>query len=58
MRALGIPIPDAPLFAPEDVERATYAVLGLTATSFLGTFLIIPRFKDQFKEDVDWCAAG
>jgi hypothetical protein len=32
----------------------TYAGLGLTALSFVGTFVIIPSFKQYFKEDVDW----
>jgi hypothetical protein len=52
-RALGL-LPDGPLFSPAEVERATYAVLAGTGVLFLGTFLVIPRFKDQFKEEVDW----
>lgn len=32
----------------------TYAGLGLTALSFVGTFVVIPSFKQYFKEDIDW----
>lgn len=39
---------------PETVTNATYATLGLTALSFVGTFFVAPKFKDSFKEDVDW----
>jgi hypothetical protein len=31
-----------------------YASLGAGATSFVGTFFIAPRFKQNFKEDLDW----
>jgi hypothetical protein len=25
-----------------------------TGASFVGTFFVIPRFKDSFKEDLEW----
>jgi hypothetical protein len=36
------------------VTNATYATLGLAGASFVGTFFVAPRFKDSFKEDIDW----
>lgn len=36
------------------MTNATYATLGLAGISFVGTFFVAPRFKDSFKEDVDW----
>ncbi|GLI63265.1 hypothetical protein VaNZ11_006169 [Volvox africanus] len=35
-------------------ETLTYGVLGATAVSFIATFLVAPRFKEAFKEPVDW----
>lgn len=34
--------------------NATYAALGLGALSFVGTFFVAPRFRDNFKEPLDW----
>jgi hypothetical protein len=36
------------------VTNAAYATLGLAGASFVGTFFVAPRFKDSFKEDIDW----
>ncbi|WIA35407.1 hypothetical protein OEZ86_003852 [Tetradesmus obliquus] len=32
----------------------TYWALGAAGASFVGTFFVIPRFKDSFKEDLEW----
>jgi hypothetical protein len=44
------------LVSPEavDVTTAAYAGLGLAGLSFVGTFVVAPRFKDSFKEEIDW----
>lgn len=43
------PLADAAL-----AEQLTYTGLGLAGASFAGTFFVIPRFKESFKEDVAW----
>lgn len=35
-------------------ETGAYVALGLSAVSFIGTFGIIPLFKDSFKEPISW----
>lgn len=39
---------------PETIQTATYASLGTAAALFIGTFFVAPRFKESFKEPVDW----
>lgn len=33
---------------------AAYGTLGASAVGFVGTFAVAPRFREQFKEDLDW----
>ncbi|EFJ41288.1 hypothetical protein VOLCADRAFT_107756 [Volvox carteri f. nagariensis] len=35
-------------------ETLTYGALGVAAATFVGTFFVAPRFKEAFKEPVDW----
>ena len=44
------------LATPEAVDATTaaYVGLGLAGLSFIGTFVVAPRFKESFKEDIDW----
>ncbi|GLC65641.1 hypothetical protein PLESTF_000321900 [Pleodorina starrii] len=35
-------------------ETLTYGALGAAAASFVATFFVAPRFKEAFKEPVDW----
>ncbi|KAF6264114.1 hypothetical protein COO60DRAFT_1485929 [Scenedesmus sp. NREL 46B-D3] len=39
---------------PAAVQTGAYWALGAAGASFVGTFFVIPRFKDSFKEDLEW----
>lgn len=54
LSAAGTALASSPGLSPEQVQVATYWTLGLAGASFVATFFVAPRFKDQFKEAVDW----